>query len=54
MMEKSAQAGEDGGGHAQSLFTLSTITYKVVVYTPPISSLPLYVLCECEHLKIVS
>jgi hypothetical protein len=33
MMEKLAQAGEDGGARPTS-FTLSTITYKVVVYTP--------------------
>ncbi len=55
MMVKSAQANEGGGGDAQPLpFTLSTIKYKVVVYAPaeraymytlPISSLSLYVLC---------
>jgi hypothetical protein len=32
MMEKLAQAGEDGGARPPP-FTLSTITYKVVVYT---------------------
>jgi hypothetical protein len=33
MMEKLSQAGE-GGGARPPPFTLSTITYKVVVYTP--------------------
>jgi hypothetical protein len=32
IMEKSAQAGE-GGVHAHPLSLISTITYKVVVYT---------------------
>jgi hypothetical protein len=51
MMEKSAQAGEGGGVRAYP-FTMSTITYKIVVYAPaewadthPISTLSLYVLC---------
>jgi hypothetical protein len=32
-MEKSAQAGE-GGGASPPHFTISTITYKVVVFSP--------------------
>ncbi len=53
-MEKSAQPG-DGGGARPLPFTISTITYKVVVYasegtyTPPISTLPLYRLCDFDH-----
>jgi hypothetical protein len=51
-MEKSAQPGE-GGDARPPPFTKSTVTYKVVVYAPaekagthpPISALPLYVLC---------
>jgi hypothetical protein len=52
--EKSALAGEGGGGGGARPppFTLFTITYKVAEYarlravnSPPISSLPLYVLC---------
>jgi hypothetical protein len=51
MMEKSAQPGE---GARPPPFTLFTITYKIEVYAlaeradtppPPISSLPLYLLC---------
>ncbi len=52
MMEKSAQPVK-GGRCAPPSFTLFTITYKVVMYAPaeradtlpPISTLPLYVLC---------
>jgi hypothetical protein len=54
-MEKSAQSGESGGSRAP-LFTLSAITYKVVVYapaeryTPPISTLLLYELCVLDFI----
>ncbi len=58
MMEKSAQPGEDGVcTPVVPPFTLSTITYKVYcsvrssgdgISTPPISTLPLYVLCARE------
>jgi hypothetical protein len=57
-MEKSAQPGEGGGTPTPfHYFNISTITYKVVVvrsswegrYTPPISTLPLYVLCGYDH-----
>jgi hypothetical protein len=34
MMEKLAQPGEGGEGARPPHFTLSTITYKVVVYAP--------------------
>ncbi len=52
-MEILAQAGERGGVHAHPLFTISTITYKVVMYAtaeradtlPHISTLPLFLLC---------
>ncbi len=51
MMEKNFQAG--GGGARPPPFTVSTITYKVGMYAPaeradtlpPVSTLPLYVLC---------
>jgi hypothetical protein len=45
MMEKSAQPGE-GGGARPSPFTISTITYKVVVYAPAerADKLPLFLL----------
>jgi hypothetical protein len=35
MMEKLAQPGEGGGAHPPP-FTMSTITYKVVVYAPAV------------------
>jgi hypothetical protein len=59
MMEKLAQVGEGGGVHALPLLLyISIITYKFVVYAPteradtlpPISSLPLYVLCGIPFL----
>jgi hypothetical protein len=55
MIEKLAQAG-DGGGCTPTLFHYYTITYKVVVYapwecryTPFISTLHLYVLCDFTY-----
>ncbi len=41
VMEKLAQASA-----RPALLTKSTIMYQAVVYDPPISALPLYVLCE--------
>jgi hypothetical protein len=50
------------GGVQDPPFTISTITYKVVVYapveradvhTPPISTLPLYVLCVLRQVKML-
>jgi hypothetical protein len=45
MMEKLAQVG-GGGGARPSPFTISTITYKVVVYAPAerVDTLPLFLL----------
>ncbi len=46
MMEKSAQAGVGGGCTRPPPFTISTVTYKVVVYAPAESAdtLPLFLL----------
>ncbi len=47
MMDKLAQSGEGGGGVARLCpFTLSTITYKFVVYAPAekADTLPLFLL----------
>ncbi len=46
MMEKLAQAGEGGGGARPPPFTISTITYKVVVYATAerAETLPLFLL----------
>ncbi len=43
---KSAQAGEGGGSRRPPLFTISTITYKVVVFAPAerADTLPLFIL----------
>jgi hypothetical protein len=45
MMEKSAQPGKDGGARPPPI-TISTITYKIVVFTPAerADTLPLYLL----------
>jgi hypothetical protein len=48
MMEKLTQPGE-GGDASPPPFTISTIAYKEGRYAPPISTLPLYVLCEFSH-----
>jgi hypothetical protein len=52
-MEKSAQSGVDGGGCTArpSPVTLSTITYKVVVYAPAerADTLPLFLLYPCMY-----
>jgi hypothetical protein len=53
--DRKVSPGWWGGRHANPPFTITTITYKVAVYapaeranTPPISSLPQYVLCVEE------
>jgi hypothetical protein len=51
MMEKLAKAGEGGGGARPPPFTLSTITYKVVVYdsVERADTLPLFLLDPCVY-----
>ncbi len=60
MMEKVAQAGREGGGCTPPPFTISTITYRVVVYAPaeradtlPLFLLYLYMYSVVERINLV-